>query len=85
MDSGSYSHATAFLDNSAVQGEHAFHRGESALTLPSVGNYTLSVSAFEPGQLGKYRMVVESDLPVSAQPIPQEGAGMYSRVVTRRW
>ncbi|ORX36377.1 hypothetical protein BD324DRAFT_651615 [Kockovaella imperatae] len=68
-DSGSYTHGAAFLDYANL----------------SAGMYTISISAFEPGQLGKFNMMVETDLPATLQPIPQEGAGMYSRTLTRKW
>lgn len=44
------------------------------------------VSAFEPQKyLGPYSIRVESSRRFDLQPIPQEGAGMYSKVVKGAW
>ncbi|WVR04018.1 hypothetical protein IAU60_001017 [Kwoniella sp. DSM 27419] len=68
-DTGSYTFGMAFLDRRDVR----------------PGNYTLIVSAFEPGQMGPFTLAVESTLPVEVTPLPAEGAGMFSRVVAGRW
>ena len=51
----------------------------------SDGAYSLIVSTFEPSQTGKYDLSIECDLPVSLRAIPAEGAGMFSRTVSRAW
>ncbi|TXT11061.1 hypothetical protein VHUM_01812 [Vanrija humicola] len=49
------------------------------------GDYTLLVSSYERDQLGSFTFTVESSSPVQVTPIPQEGAGMYSRAVSGNW
>ena len=49
------------------------------------GSHTLIVSSFEPSQTGKYDLSIECDQPISIRTIPQEGAGMFSRTVSRTW
>ncbi|EIN06603.1 hypothetical protein PUNSTDRAFT_115140 [Punctularia strigosozonata HHB-11173 SS5] len=49
------------------------------------GDYTVIVSAFEPQHLGHFTLLVECSENVRLEPIPQEGAGMYSKVVRGEW
>ncbi|EJT96956.1 hypothetical protein DACRYDRAFT_59843, partial [Dacryopinax primogenitus] len=49
------------------------------------GTYTVIVSSFEPGVLGQYKLQVECADPFEIKPIPQEGAGMFSKRVTGLW
>ncbi|EPQ55287.1 hypothetical protein GLOTRDRAFT_41696, partial [Gloeophyllum trabeum ATCC 11539] len=49
------------------------------------GEYTLVVSAFEPDQQGKFSLQVASNRPFELEPIPQEGAGMYTKTVRGTW
>jgi hypothetical protein len=50
-----------------------------------VGEYTVVVSAFEPHHIGPFSLKVDSSYPFDLKPIPQEGAGMYSKVVRGSW
>jgi calpain-7 len=50
-----------------------------------VGVYTVVVSAFEPHHMGPFSLKVDSSYPFDLKPIPQEGAGMYSKVVRGSW
>ncbi|KAH7925291.1 cysteine proteinase [Leucogyrophana mollusca] len=49
------------------------------------GDYTVIVSTFEPNQLGLFSVRVESERRFELKAIPQEGAGMYNRVVRGEW
>jgi hypothetical protein len=49
------------------------------------GTYTLVVSAFEPGQTGRFVLDVESSAAVTISPIPAEGAGMFARSIEGVW
>ncbi|KNZ75773.1 Calpain-like protease palB/RIM13, partial [Termitomyces sp. J132] len=51
----------------------------------SPGDSTVILSAFEPHHMGPYTLRVESSLPFDLRPIPQEGAGMYAKVVRGTW
>ncbi|KAI0724162.1 hypothetical protein C8Q72DRAFT_786967, partial [Fomitopsis betulina] len=51
----------------------------------SAGDYTLILSAFEPQQQGPFKLRIESQLRFDLTPIPQEGAGMFSKVVRGAW
>ncbi len=55
------------------------------LTLFIAGTYTLIASTFLPGQECDCRLRVESSLPVSVSPLPQEGAGLFSRTGKGAW
>ncbi|WVF66841.1 hypothetical protein IAT40_001583 [Kwoniella sp. CBS 6097] len=68
-DAGPYSFGMAYCD---------FHDTEP-------GKYTLIVSAFEPGQMGPFTLTVESTAPIDIEPIPAEGAGMFSRIINHQW
>ena len=49
------------------------------------GEYTVVASAFEPHHMGSFSLKVDSSYPFDLKPIPQEGAGMYSKVVRGLW
>lgn len=49
------------------------------------GDSTLILSAFEPHYIGPYTLKIESSLAFDLRPIPQEGAGMYERVIRGAW
>lgn len=51
----------------------------------SAGEYTLILSTFNPGQQSPFTCIVEADLPFTLEPIPAEGAGMFSKVVKGQW
>jgi len=68
----------------ATSGPHTYGYAHAHRDLP-VGDYTLVVSAFEPGQLGDFKLRVESPLRFELTPIPQEGAGLFSKVVRDAW
>src|SRR5882757_6818383 len=55
------------------------------LRLSLVGEYTVVVSVFEPHHMGSFSLMVDSSYPFDLKPIPQEGAGMYSKVVHSSW
>ncbi|KAF8807060.1 hypothetical protein BYT27DRAFT_7242680 [Phlegmacium glaucopus] len=51
----------------------------------SIGEYTVVASAFEPHHMGSFSLKVDSSYPFDLKPIPQEGAGMYCKVVRGSW
>ncbi|KAF7297900.1 Calpain catalytic domain-containing protein [Mycena chlorophos] len=69
--SGAYTYGLARL-SSALQGMY-------------VGDYTVVLSAFEPTHLGTFSLEAQSSLPFDLKPIPQEGAGMYSKSIRGAW
>ena len=49
------------------------------------GDYTVVVSAFDSRHTGPYILQVESSLRFDLTPIPQEGSGMFSKVIRGEW
>ncbi|KAG0348845.1 calpain 7 [Podila humilis] len=49
------------------------------------GQYTVVVSTFEPGQVGKYQLTIQSHIDLSLTLIPVEGAGMFKKVLRGEW
>ncbi|KAG0267423.1 calpain 7 [Mortierella polycephala] len=49
------------------------------------GQYTVVVSTFEPGQIGKYKLTMQSHIPLSLTSIPVEGAGMFKKILRGEW
>ncbi|PBK88494.1 cysteine proteinase [Armillaria gallica] len=49
------------------------------------GDYNVILSALEPHKIGSYLLKVESTSRFDLTPIPQEGVGMYSRVIRGAW
>ncbi|KAK0459293.1 uncharacterized protein EV420DRAFT_1677658, partial [Desarmillaria tabescens] len=49
------------------------------------GDYNVILSALEPYKTGSYHLKVESTSRFDLTPIPQEGVGMYSRVIRGAW
>jgi calpain-7 len=43
------------------------------------------ISAFEPHHLDSFSLTVSAGSPFDLRPIPQEGAGMYQKVVKGEW
>jgi len=56
------------------------------LTVFTAGSYTVIVSTFEAQKnLGPFTLCAESSRRITLEAIPQEGAGMYSKVVKGSW
>ncbi|CAL1711572.1 unnamed protein product [Somion occarium] len=51
----------------------------------SAGDYTLIVSSFNPQSLGPFTVDISGTQPFEIDPIPQEGAGMFSKVIRGSW
>ncbi|KAF8199531.1 hypothetical protein BJ912DRAFT_1020136 [Pholiota molesta] len=51
----------------------------------TAGSYVVVASAFEPQHIGPFSLKVDSSHPFDLKPIPQEGAGMYCKVVRGAW
>jgi len=49
------------------------------------GDYNVILSAFEPHHTGPYSLVVDSSSRFNISPIPQEGAGMFSKTIRGVW
>lgn len=49
------------------------------------GDSTIVVSAFDPQYLGPFTLKVECTFPFDLVAIPQEGAGMYDKVIGGSW
>lgn len=49
------------------------------------GQYTVVVSTFDPGQIGKYKLTLQSHIDLSLTPIPVEGAGMFKKILKGEW
>ena len=84
--SGTYSYglanAVGDLFGTVVVGDSP----DSGLTVFTAGSYTVIVSTFEAQKnLGPFSLRAESSRRISLEAIPQEGAGMYSKVVKGSW
>jgi calpain-7 len=51
----------------------------------SAGDYTVVMSSYAPGMIGPYQLDIESMERFELETIPQEGAGLYSKVVLGEW
>ncbi|KAF8929585.1 calpain 7, partial [Dissophora ornata] len=49
------------------------------------GQYTVVVSTFNPGQIGKFKLTMQSHVELSLTPIPAEGAGMFKKILRGEW
>lgn len=69
----------------ASSGAYTYGHARAFANLSS-GDYTVILSAFEPQiHLGGFTVKVESSRKFELTPIPQEGAGMYTRVTKGEW
>lgn len=51
----------------------------------AVGDYTMIVSAFEPQHMGPFTLKLECSHHFELETVPQEGAGMYHKVIRGHW
>jgi hypothetical protein len=49
------------------------------------GDFTLTISAFSPTHQGAFSLLVCSSRRVEVDPIPQEGAGMFNKILHGKW
>ncbi|KAF8627516.1 hypothetical protein AX15_004392 [Amanita polypyramis BW_CC] len=49
------------------------------------GDYSIILSAFEPHHLGSFSLSISTASPFDLRPIPQEGAGMYQKMIRGEW
>ncbi|EGO00763.1 hypothetical protein SERLA73DRAFT_178686 [Serpula lacrymans var. lacrymans S7.3] len=68
----------------ANSGAYSYGLARIGIELPA-GDYTIILSAFESDHLGPFKLKVDSTNRFDLKPIPQEGAGMYNRVVRGEW
>ncbi|KAL4248263.1 peptidase C2 family protein [Abortiporus biennis] len=71
-------------DVALTSGAYTYGFATAKKLLP-VGEYTLVVSSFEPQHTGTFSLIAQSSNKVELIPIPQEGAGMFSKVIQDRW
>ncbi|KAJ9097859.1 hypothetical protein QFC19_006651 [Naganishia cerealis] len=69
----------------ADSGEYRYGHTSVTKADVGVGVYTLVVSSFEANKIFKASVKIQSTSPLDISPIPQEGAGMFSRVVKGQW
>lgn len=69
LDSGGYRREMAICSKSNLQ----------------PGTYTLIASAATPADEADFALDVQSTAPILLRPIPQEGAGLFSRTVNGSW
>ena len=50
-----------------------------------VGEYAIIVSTFTPQNMGQFTLRVEGSHRFELTPIPQEGAGMFSKIIRGSW
>ncbi|KAF9524839.1 hypothetical protein CPB83DRAFT_885980 [Crepidotus variabilis] len=73
-------------DKDIVASSGAYSYGLARITkLLTPGEYTIVASTFEPQYIGPFILKVDCSHPVDLKPIPQEGAGMYSKIVRGSW
>ncbi|BEI82526.1 hypothetical protein CcaverHIS002_0303940 [Cutaneotrichosporon cavernicola] len=68
----------------AASGPYSYGMAYCGVDDVEAGTYTVLVSSYERDE-GAYSLTVEASAPVSLVPIPQEGAGMYSRSIVGKW
>ncbi|KAF9356997.1 calpain 7 [Mortierella sp. NVP85] len=49
------------------------------------GTYTVVVSTYDPGIIGKFNLTMQSQIKLSLTPIPAEGAGMFKKKIEGKW
>ncbi|KAK4702130.1 hypothetical protein P7C70_g4096, partial [Phenoliferia sp. Uapishka_3] len=77
-----------FEERDVLSGSSKYSYGRDSLhceALRTTDSYTLVVSSFRAGDEGFFDLDIKSDLQLRISPIPQEGAGMYSRVLKGSW
>ncbi|KAG7449916.1 cysteine proteinase [Guyanagaster necrorhizus] len=73
-------------EKDVVSSSGAYSYGLARLSqLLGAGDYNVILSSLEPHKTGPYCLMVESTSRFDFTPIPQEGVGMYSRVIRGAW
>jgi len=84
--SGTYSYGLASAAGDLHGTTYRGALSDSPLIMFTAGSYTVIVSTFEARRhLGPFSLRAESSRRVSLEAIPQEGAGMYSKMVKGLW
>ncbi|KAI0250079.1 hypothetical protein BJV78DRAFT_620230 [Lactifluus subvellereus] len=68
----------------ATSGTYTYGFARFSAELPQ-GDFTLTVSAFSPTHQGAFSLLVCSSRRVEVDPIPQEGAGMFNKILHGKW
>lgn len=84
LSSGTYRYGVAYAEKD-VQGTFTVVVSGTCINMYAVGDYTIVVSSFNPKELGAFALTVESSVSFTLEPIPQEGAGMYSTTLRGAW
>ncbi|KAI0691496.1 hypothetical protein BC835DRAFT_1431695, partial [Cytidiella melzeri] len=71
-------------DIALTTGAFKFGHASASKMLPP-GDYTVIVSALEPRQTGPFSLKVDSSTRIELTPIPQEGSGMFSKLIRGSW
>jgi len=83
---GAKERITEVADNDLVMNSGAYTYGHTRASKDiQPGEYTIILSAFEPRHTGPFSLSVKSMNRVELIPIPQEGAGMFSKFATGSW
>lgn len=83
--SGAYTYGFAHVAKD-MQGEFTLCPISTTLTSDfEAGEYVIVVSAFGPQDIGAFTLDIESSHRFELNTVPQEGAGMFSKVIRGSW
>ncbi|CAO3624578.1 unnamed protein product [Cunninghamella blakesleeana] len=68
-ESGPYRHGFCYFDLETIKG----------------GDYTVIASTFEADLIGQFVLTAASNIPLTIEPIPAEGAGMFRKILNGEW
>lgn len=76
-----------FVDRELIAGDANYSYGYSSCAANELqaDTFTLVASNYTADEEGDFEIIVKSTLPLEVSPVPQEGAGMYSRTVWGSW
>ncbi|CAO3607815.1 unnamed protein product [Cunninghamella echinulata] len=68
-ESGPYRHGFCYCDLETIK----------------AGDYTVVASTFEADLIGQFVLTAASNIPITIEPIPAEGAGMFRKIINGEW
>ena len=83
--SGPYKYGYASISRELTGIAHLLSTLSAVLIGVQAGDYTLIISAFDSRHTGPYTVEIDSSARFTLQQIPQEGAGMFSKVLQDAW